>query len=1102
MDYYKSKILIVDDKPTNLRFLSKILSEQGYKVQRAICGQLALNGAMDAPPDLILLDVMMPRIDGYEVCQRLKSTPQTSEIPVIFLSALNEAIDKVKAFEVGGVDYITKPFQVEEVLARIEKQLTIQRLSKQLQEQNFRLEQEIEIRKQAEAALQEKATQLHNQNIVLMELAKNKALHQGDLKVALKEITEAAAHTLGIERVSVWLFDETQTHIQCLDLFEQRLNQHSEGIELSAVNYPNYFQALAKDQLITADDAHTDPNTQEFSEFYLTPLGISSMLDAPIRLGGQTVGVLCNEQIGKKHHWTPEEQNFARSIADLVSLVLEAQERKRAETALVERVRLAELDADVGMALSQGKNLQDMLGRCASALVKHLDAAFTRIWTLNEAESMLELQASAGMYAQSNGVHSRVPVGQFKIGLIAQQRQPHIDFGFSIADFGLGDITEESEVSESNEGANHPKSKTRPQDIVRGRQNPKWQQGMEAFVGYPLILEDRLVGVLALFARHQLTEATLQAMASIANGIALGIDRFWTEEQLRESEERWQLALKGNNDGIWDWNIITGETFRSSRFMELLGFEDPERGNSNDEWTTLIHPDDFDRVMAANQDYLNRKIPHYAVEHRMRCKDGSYKWVTSRGQALWDEHGQPIRMVGSTRDITPRKIAEEKLKKSEASLAAAQRVAHVGNWEFDVNIKKITWSEELFHIFGLDPTGPELTYIQHLRQIHPDDRSLLRQTIEQMIATGKAEELDYRIVRSDGQIRHLVGRGEAIFNQQGQVLRLFGTALDITERKQAEQALRQSEAREREKSKELEVTLKELKRTQSQLIQTEKMSSLGRMVAGVAHEINNPVSFIYGNLTPAREYFQDLLSLLKLYQRTYPHPIPEIRQLGEEIDLNFLVEDWQHLINSMQMGAERIHEIVRSLKIFSRLDESELKPVDIHEGIDNTLVILQHRLRAEGVSAAGRVRVPRSEIKVIKDYGQLPQVTCYASQLNQVFMNLLSNAIDALDNQTSPRVITITTEVVSGQWSVVSGKEKRATDFVVIRIADNGCGMSEDVQQKIFDPFFTTKPVGSGTGLGLALSYQIVVEKHGGHLSCVSTLSQGTELLVKIPVNN
>lgn len=327
---------------------------------------------------------------------------------------------------------------------------------------------------------------------------------------------------------------------------------------------------------------------------------------------------------------------------------------------------------------------------------------------------------------------------------------------------------------------------------------------------------------------------------------------------------------------------------------------------------------------------------------------------------------------------------------------------------------------------------------------------------------------------------------------------------EICERQLIEEALRESETREREKAIQLELTLAQLKRTQSQLIQTEKMSSLGQMIAGIAHEINNPVSFIYGNLTPAREYFQDLIRLIKIYQQTHPNPAPEVQQIAQEIDLEFLMEDWQQLMNSMQVGAERIQEIVRSLQMFSRQNESKLKSVDIHEGIDNTLLILDYRLRVTG-KAGG--------IEVIKNYGQLPKVTCYASELNQVFMNLLSNAIDALETQPLPRVITIRTEVnresrIESEEDFEAGeveelkKKSSPTDSIIIHIADNGLGMNEVLQKRIFDPFFTTKNVGSGTGLGLSISYQIVVEKHKGKISCISAPNQGTEFIVEIPQNN
>ncbi len=315
---------------------------------------------------------------------------------------------------------------------------------------------------------------------------------------------------------------------------------------------------------------------------------------------------------------------------------------------------------------------------------------------------------------------------------------------------------------------------------------------------------------------------------------------------------------------------------------------------------------------------------------------------------------------------------------------------------------------------------------------------------------------------------------------------------EICKRMQAEENIKQLNAalehRVVERTEELETTLRNLQQTQSQLVQQEKMSSLGVLVAGVAHEINNPVNFIHGNITYLEQYFQDLLRMIALYQQRYSRNDPEIEALADEIDMEFLQEDLQKILGSMNIGTDRIRKIVLSLRNFSRLDESEFKAVDIHEGIESTLLILQHRLKAQA---------DRPEIKIIKNYAKLPEIECYPGPLNQVFMNILVNAIDALEeaniNRTSEEIQNLPSRILI---------RTSATDShsVEITIADNGLGIPEAAQEKIFEPFFTTKPVGKGTGMGMSISHQIIVTKHSGQLICNSTPGQGTEFTIQLPI--
>ncbi|MEH1869026.1 MAG: ATP-binding protein [Nostoc sp.] len=291
-----------------------------------------------------------------------------------------------------------------------------------------------------------------------------------------------------------------------------------------------------------------------------------------------------------------------------------------------------------------------------------------------------------------------------------------------------------------------------------------------------------------------------------------------------------------------------------------------------------------------------------------------------------------------------------------------------------------------------------------------------------------------------------------------------------------------------EQSRVAKAGFRDLQENYTRLIQNEKMAALGQLVAGIAHEINNPVNFIAGNLVHAIEYSQNLLNIIRLYQESYPEPETEIKTAIAQIELDFLTTDLPLLLASMQVGTKRIEQIILSLRNFSRLDESEKKLVDIHEGIDSTLIILQSRLQNNQIG---------KNINIIKEYANLPKIECYPGLLNQVFMNILVNAIDALEES----FVISHPSLVRDQAKICIQTQLTDDNQVIIRISDNGSGIPESLQKQLFDPFFTTKPVGKGTGLGLSISYQIVVEKHGGHLQCISTLGKGTEFIIEIPTH-
>ncbi|NJK70397.1 MAG: PAS domain S-box protein [Microcoleus sp. SU_5_3] len=533
-----------------------------------------------------------------------------------------------------------------------------------------------------------------------------------------------------------------------------------------------------------------------------------------------------------------------------------------------------------------------------------------------------------------------------------------------------------------------------------------------------------------------------------------------------------------------------------------------------------------DREVLASREILD--IP----EELIQTGEGETRIFHTKKTAILDREGNPQYLLAITEDVTDRKRGELALRQSEAQLrqqadrekllnslttqirnsldfdsiitVAVQEIRafmqidrcnfgwYIGDGEDVVwEIIQESRSPELPNLIGRYPAsnfeglGEQLLRLETLRvdDIEQVSEPVWKQTVRSM---GYQSVLAIPMQALSGVVSAVSCSHSTSVrpwtDSEVELLQAISVQLAI--------ALNQAElyTQTRNKAQELEQTLQQLTKTQSQLIQSEKMSSLGQLVAGVAHEINNPVNFIYGNLAHANEYTQDLLNLIELYQNHYPEPVVEIQEETEAIELNFLVEDLPKLLSSMKVGADRIQQIVASLRTFSRMDEAEMKEVNIHDGIDSTLMILQHRLKAKH---------NHPEIQVIKAYGKLPLVECYAGQLNQVFMNILSNALDALEERDLRRSADELREQPS---HIRIRTEMSPSGKVIIRIADNGPGMTESVCNRLFDPFFTTKPVGKGTGMGLSISYQIVTERHGGSLHCNSSPGQGAEFAIEIPL--
>lgn len=509
-------------------------------------------------------------------------------------------------------------------------------------------------------------------------------------------------------------------------------------------------------------------------------------------------------------------------------------------------------------------------------------------------------------------------------------------------------------------------------------------------------------------------------------------------------------------------------------------------------WLKLVHSEDID--ISQNTIQQNGS---FNLINRYCHKDGNYRWLSWSGTRSTDG-----LIYAVAKDITAQQQEIEALTTEQQSLYGLLDQLPAFLYLQPKNYGVGFYNQRFREVFS-DPEGRHcyetIAGLNHPCPTCPTFR-VFDTNAPQLwewhdIKTGKTYQIyDYPFVNRDGEPMVVemglditaVKEAEAELRKAHAEMeqRVIDRTAELT---LAMESLQQRDVDLTEKNQQLEQALWKLKRTQFQLVQAEKISSLGQLVAGVAHEVNNPVSFISGNLHHSNQYVLDLLAVLKLYQQYLPNPPNEIQKEIEAVDLDYLIKDLPQMLSSMQVGIDRIRDIMQSLRNFSRTDEAGAKLADISAGLESTLLILQHRLKATD---------KRPAIEVIKDYGELPPIECFPGQINQVFMNILANAIDALEEHNGSRSYA----EIQKHPNQIQVKTELMGDRAIVRISDNGSGIPESVQTRMFDPFFTTKPVGKGTGLGLAISHQVVTETHNGMLSCISNTGEGTEFVIQLPL--
>ena len=1170
----KLNILIVDDKPVNLHFFSRILTEKGYQVKRAISGQLALNGAIDAPPDLILLDIIMPNMDGYEVCRRLKANPATSEIPVIFLSALNEAFDKVKAFAVGGIDYITKPFQIEEVLARIENQLTVQRLSKLLKEQNIQLQQEVKVRQQTEEELRQKSQDLASFSSHLKQLHRLNTTSYNNFEELFSDYIQTGCEILGfstgiISEINYLTYTIRAVESQ-FDFLEPNTTFNlNDTCCAEVINTKKTVATAQVDKIIptllpavywkpksylgtpiivngdiqgTLSFSSTQERTQNFSsqeqeiiELMAQDLGrlitnyqirikrqqvekqlllleraiaasnngiiISNAqeIDEPIvyvNSGFEKItGYLKAEVVGKNCSFLNKNDLEQPALKKLKSAITEGREcqvilrnYRKDGTLFWNEFSLTPVQDESGQIthfigvqtdITKRKQTELEIATTNAALKQQMQRKLLLTHITQEIRSSLDpkqiFQTAAAEICKALGA-DRVLIHTY-----IEHPTPQIPFVGEYKQDGLSSIKEVNIPVINNPHA----EKTLSQDQAIASDNVEQEPLLETLI--PLTRQIGLKSMLAvrtsyhgkpngIIGVHQYdhyrhwSSDEIELIEAVAAQVGIAIaqanllqqekqgrleldqqnqqlqseifNRQQVETALLQSEERWQILLRGNSDAVWDANLVTGEIMLTKRWKEMLGYEEHEITDSINEWLKRIHPNDFDWVNAHKQDYLAREIPKYYIEYRLRAKDGSYKWILDRAQAVWNEQGKPMRMVGANTDITERKLIEEKLRESQQKLSFLVQNAPLAVIERNLKGEIVTWNQAAENIFGYSAT--EVIGKVGIEMLVPQDiKTRIFSLVNSVLAQENSSHNINENLTKSGEVIICEWYDTPLVDAKGSVIGLASIALDITQRLQAE------------------IALKEAK-------EAAEMASRAKsdFLASMSHELRTPLNAILG--------FSQLLTRddsLNIQQRE---------------NLGIINRSGEHLL-------ALINDVLSMSKIEAGQIALKENSFDLYWLLDSIKEMLQLKAHAKGLELN------------FERHLDIPQyVKTDESKLRQVLINLLGNALKF----TQKGSVTLRVSPVNNpSFSLINNSDRELNNeqkIIKFEVEDTGQGIAAEEISTLFDPFVQTqtgRQSMEGTGLGLPISRQFV-RLMGGDITVSSTFNQGSTFTFGIKITS